>query len=113
MVLPYPGLPHAEVEIIPREPGRSWDAYLWATGMAPPFLNAVERSDGYQLIRSAWERYELGGERARLRVRLGLHSHEDDPSIRDAMEKRVSDSNEEINRLDTLIREFGGVIKDA
>jgi hypothetical protein len=81
--------------------------------MVPSFLNPADRSNGFQLIRAVRERHELYGERARLQVRLGLHAHEDDPSIRDSMEKRVSNIDKEINQLDSEIRESGGVLKDA
>ncbi|OMB93205.1 hypothetical protein A5732_16780 [Mycobacterium colombiense] len=113
IVLLYPDLPDGDIEIIPDRPATSWTAYLWATGMAPSFLNAGERSNGYRLVQAVSERHELGMERGKLQVRIGLYPPDGDPAVRESMENRVSAINVRIGQLDSEIRELRGVLKDA
>lgn len=112
LVLLYPDLPAGQVEISPGRPSTSWDAYLWATGMAPSFLNPIAPSRGARLLNAVMDRQKLSAERGRLQVRLSLRDPEDD-SFRGSMEQRVSSIAKELDRLDSEIRELGGELRDA
>jgi transcriptional regulator with XRE-family HTH domain len=107
LVLLYPELPAGEVEIIPDRPGTSWDAYRWATGMAPSFLNPGTPSDGEQLISAVLERHELMVELAHLRVE---RSKARDDMRKKALESRQAEVSGRIGRLNALINDVGGVL---
>jgi hypothetical protein len=107
LVLLYPDLPAGDVEIIPNRPGNSFDAYLWATGIAPPFLNPGTPSKGSQLITAVRRRHELMAELAGILVEKS--------KARDDMQKKSLESQQaqvsgEIGRLNALINDVGGVL---
>jgi transcriptional regulator with XRE-family HTH domain len=110
LVLLYPDLPAGKVEIIPNEPGNSFDAYLWATGIAPPFLNPGTPSKGSQLITAVRRRHELMAELARILVEK---SKARDDTSRESLESQQAEVSGEIGRLNALIGEVGGVLNDG
>jgi transcriptional regulator with XRE-family HTH domain len=114
LVLLYPDLPGGDVEIIPGEPGSSWDAYLWATGMgAPPFADSAKESKGFQLVDAALRRDKLTEERGRLNVDLALRAHEFGPTWQEGIRERLARIDRDIDGLNAVIRESEGVLKDA
>jgi transcriptional regulator with XRE-family HTH domain len=110
LVLLYPDLPAGEVEIIPDRPGTSWDAYLWATGMAPSFLNPDTPSKGAQLVNAVRDRHQLMAELARLQVEKALAG---DDTLRKSLESRQTEVSGQIGRLNALINDVGGVLNNA
>jgi hypothetical protein len=52
-------------------------------------------------------------ERGHLHVELGLRAHKIGPTQQKDMQKRVAWINKEIDRLNAVIRESGGVLDDA
>jgi len=110
LVLLYPDLPAGEVEIIPDRPGTSWDAYLWATGMAPSFLNPGTPSKGAQLVNAVRDRHQLMAELARLQVEKALAG---DDTLRKSLESRQTEVSGQIGRLNALINDVGGVLNNA
>jgi hypothetical protein len=68
----------------------SWAAYLWATGMAPSFLNPGTPYKGAQLLEAVLRRWDLLLKLPRIQLEMG-HS---DATIRQAREygpcKRIS-----------------------
>jgi transcriptional regulator with XRE-family HTH domain len=110
LVLLYPDLPAGEVDIIPGRPGTSWDAYRWATGMAPSFLNPGTPSKGAQLVDAVRDRHEYMAQLASLRVE---RSKARDDMLKKSLESRQTEVSDRIGRLNALIGEVGGVLKDA
>jgi transcriptional regulator with XRE-family HTH domain len=110
LVLLYPDLPAGEVEIIPGRVGTSWAAYLWATGVAPSFLNPGTPSNGEQLVNAVRERHELMAELARLHVEKS--AARDDISKR-SLESRQTEVSGRIGRLNAQINDVGGVLNGA
>jgi hypothetical protein len=111
LVLLYPDLPDGTVEIIPIMSGSSFDAYMWATGMAPSFSNpGAGPSNGEELIDAVRERYDLMVQLAKLHVQSGSSS---DDLIRKSLESQIPPISKRIKNLNTLIREYGGVLEDG
>jgi transcriptional regulator with XRE-family HTH domain len=115
LVLLYPDLPSGKVEVIPDKFGRSFDAYRWATGMAPSFTadSDAAKSNGNRLIEAVLDRHGKMLERNSMQVRLDLYGHEIEPPMREARERLVSILGEEIDQLNAVIRECGGDLGDA
>lgn len=115
MALLFPGMPDEQIEIIPGHTGKSWAAYLWATGMAPSFVNpGAAPTDGEQLISAVRERSELLVHLAHLHVELGTKTaNEYDPLRKTALEERRIGISDRINQLNAIICDAGGVINDA
>jgi transcriptional regulator with XRE-family HTH domain len=109
LVLLYPDLPAGDVEILPGEPGNNWDAYLWATGIG---MSSAEPSPGARLVEASLERHRLTRELARLTVNAALYAH-DDASLRESRELEIDRVRAELDRANAVIRESGGVLKDA
>lgn len=107
LVLLYPDLPAGEVEIIPNRPGNSFDAYLWATGIAPPFLNPGTPSKGSQLITAVRRRHELMAKLASLLVEK---SKARDDTARESLASQQTELAREIGRQNALINDVGGVL---
>jgi transcriptional regulator with XRE-family HTH domain len=110
LVLLYPDLPAGEVEIIPDRAGSSWAAYMWATGMAPSFLNPGTPSNGSQLVGAVRRRYESMAELAHLHV---LRSKARDDVSKKSLESRQTEVSAQIGQLNALIREVGGVVNNG
>jgi transcriptional regulator with XRE-family HTH domain len=111
LVLIFPDLPSGKVDVIPGYPGTSFDAYLWAAGLAPSFTDsAAPKSKGYQLIEAVLDRRNKITELGSLHVRQGLYAAEleNDPVRKEAMEQTMSSLKMQIAGLDHLIRELGG-----
>lgn len=111
MVLLYPEMPDGEVELIPQRPASSWDAYSWASGAAPSFTNPGARpSKGAELLAATTRRAELIAIQPHLQIQAAA---EPDEVFKAALKDRVSSTRGEISRLSALIRDNGGVIRDA
>jgi hypothetical protein len=105
LALLFPKLPDGPVKTIPGRPQSSFDAYLWAAGIAPE-----PRSDLAQLLAYARERWDTMKELARQHIRVSTAS--------DAMSKKGHEALRdaaaaELARLNSLIPAVGGVIDDA
>ena len=109
IVLLYPGLPDGEVEIIPGRVGTSWTAFQWAAGMAPSFLNPGTPSKGDQLLNAVRQRYVLMTQLAHLHVQKSLAT---DDISKEALELRYAEVSGQINQLNALIRDVGGVLAE-
>ncbi|OBB95388.1 helix-turn-helix domain-containing protein [Mycobacterium sp. 852002-40037_SCH5390672] len=111
LVLLYPELPDGDVELIPDRPGSSWDAYRWATGEAPAFTNPGARpSKGAELLAAARSRADLI---ATLPTTQLIAAAERDEASKAALKSYEASTRDKIDRLRALIRDYGGVIKDA
>jgi transcriptional regulator with XRE-family HTH domain len=108
LVLLYPDLPAGDVEIIPCEPGNSWDAYLWATGIG---AGSAEPSPGARLVEASFDKHRLTRDLGRLTVNAGLYAH--DAVRRESIELETSAVRAELDRANGVIRESGGVLNDA
>jgi hypothetical protein len=108
LALLYPDLPAGEVEIIPGRPGTSWDAYLWATGVAPSFLNPGTPSKGAQLVSAVRDRHQLMADLARIHVEKSRAG--DDDILRESLESRQAEVSGQIGRLNAQISDVGGVL---
>jgi transcriptional regulator with XRE-family HTH domain len=108
LVLLFPGLPDEAVEVIPGQPGTSWDGYLWATGRADGVA-----LKGYRLIQAVLERNQLSIEIFGLLVDLGPKAHLFKQADLDVRDRSVSSKRARIAELNAEIRELGGVIHDA
>jgi hypothetical protein len=110
LVLLYPDLPDGRVEIIPRHVRTSWEAYRWATGMDPSFLNPRTPSNGSQLVDAVRRRYESMAELAHLHVERSKARND---MAKKSLEARQTEVSGQIGRLNALINDVGGVLKDA
>jgi transcriptional regulator with XRE-family HTH domain len=110
LVLLYPDLPAGKVEVIPGQVGTSWDAYLWAAGMIPSFLNPGTPSHGAQLINAVRERHDWMVELGRVHIEKGLTS---DDTLKKSLESRQTEVAAKIGRLNALINDVGGVLNGA
>lgn len=115
ILLLYPGLPDEAVEVIPGETVTSWDAHKWATGIAASLARSTSPSDGSQLVQAVRARAELKREIYLRELDLLTYRGDDDRSrkMRGITEAFISEAGEEVARLDAVIRETGGVIRDA
>lgn len=68
-------------------------------------------TDGEQLISAVLERSELIGQLARIHVESGLYGH--DEELKKSLEPHRAELSSRISRLNAVIRDVGGVIKDA
>jgi transcriptional regulator with XRE-family HTH domain len=107
LVLLYPDLPAGDVEIIPNCPGNSFDAYLWAAGLVPPFLNTGTPSKGSQLIAAVRRRHELMADLAGLLVEKSKARND---TARESLASRQAELTREIRRQNALISDTGGVL---
>ena len=100
------------VEIIPGRTDTNWTAYTWATGMIPSIANPdAAPTQGEQLIRAVRERSEKLRELGRIHIEAGLYGY--DESRKKSLESLRIEVSATINRLNAVIRELGGVLKDA
>jgi hypothetical protein len=108
--LVFPDLPDGQVEIIPRYPGSSFNAYLWAAGMAPSFVNPGARPKLALLVNAVRDRWTALKEVGRLNTRA---STEPDQTTRDAYRATFEAAKRQLAQINTEISELGGVINDA
>jgi transcriptional regulator with XRE-family HTH domain len=110
IALIYPGLPDDMVAIVPGKVGTSWEAYMWATGMAAsPVPRTQSPSKGAQLVDAVRRRWEL----IRRLPGLQLEMATEDATLREAREYELELVRDEINQLNTLIHSVGGVLKNV
>lgn len=108
--LVFPDLPDGQVEIIPRHHGSSWDAYLWAAGLAPSFLNPGARQPLALLVNAVRDRWTALKEVAQLNTRA---STEPDQTARKAYRAAFDAAKQQLAQTNTQISELGGVFKDV
>lgn len=108
LVLLYPDLPGGDVEVTPGHPRSSWDAYLWASGAGTAI---AEPSPGARLVEASFKRHRLTRELGGVTVNAALYAH--DAVLRDARELEIARLRAELDRANAVIRESGGVLKDA
>lgn len=109
LVLLYPELPDGQIEMLPDHPSGSWTAYLWATGEAPS-PRSHEVTDGEQLIGAVRERWDWMRKLPGLELGAAAVS---DELYRESLEMQLTAARQKIHRLEALIRDSGGVIRDA
>lgn len=114
ILLLYPGLPDEAVEVIPGETVTSWDAYEWATGVAPSLTWSTSPSAGARLVQAVRARAELKRQINQHELSLLTNNGDDRHSrnMRAISASYIAGAGEEIGRLDTVIREAGGTIED-
>jgi transcriptional regulator with XRE-family HTH domain len=111
VVLLYPELPDGDVEVIPGRPTNSWAAYLWAAGMAPSFMDPSTSSRGDQLIDAVSRRWQMILRLGSLTVQISGAAN--NAPLQESLKQEESRVRGEIGWLNALIRELGGVLKDA
>jgi hypothetical protein len=106
----FPDLPGGQIDVIPDRPGSSFDAYLWATGEAPSFLNPGAQAPLALLVNAVRERWAKLKDLARFNVRAGIAP---DEITRKSYKALREDAEQQIERINALIPEVGGVLNDA
>lgn len=108
LALLFPELPDGMVEVRPGKEQRSEDAYLWATGIG----RGREPSPAGQLVAAVLDRRREIANRAHALVQSGLYGTAN-PELSHEMTRVAELLSGEIARLESVIRESGGVIRDA
>lgn len=106
----YPDLPDGEVEAIPDWPMSSFDAYLWASGVSPSFLNPGAQSNLALLLDAVRERWEKLKELSRLHVRVAT---EPDEATRKGYVVLLDAAVQQLEQINARISAAKGVIGNA
>jgi transcriptional regulator with XRE-family HTH domain len=109
IALLYPDLPDGQVEMVPGKLVKSYVGYTWVTGLMAFARDEREVSKASQLVDAARERYDLMAQLAVLHWEIRETS---DDVLRKSLESQVPRYRDRIERLNTMIRECGGVLEE-